>query len=146
MKKVYKDLLLGFIAGDIIGSIYESGPANDLIITKFLKKECKFTDDTVLTLATTASLLNNYDYAKAYRAYYKTFPDRGYGKAFRAWAENNYALAYGSHANGAAMRVAPIGIYHKNPLDAICETIKASSVTHNHPDAIRGAVAVAYHK
>jgi len=140
----YKDLLLGFIAGDIIGSIYESSDGNKTEIKKFLRKDCKFTDDSVLTIATADALISKSNYSDTYREYYKYYPDRGYGKAFRVWAENEYAQAYGSYANGAAMRVAPIGIFHKNPTDVIIETLKATEVTHNHPEAIKSAIAVAY--
>lgn len=50
----------------------------------------------------------------------------------------------GSCGNGAAMRVAPLGVFFADDLDAVVEQATLSAeVTHLHPEGITGAVAVA---
>ncbi|KMO94416.1 ADP-ribosylglycohydrolase family protein [Streptomyces roseus] len=50
----------------------------------------------------------------------------------------------GSWGNGAAMRVAPLGAWLAADLDAVAEQAAAqSAVSHHHPEAVTGAVAVA---
>jgi ADP-ribosylglycohydrolase len=42
----------------------------------------RFTDDTVLTVATADALLGDGDYAGAYRRYGRAYPNAGYGGSF----------------------------------------------------------------
>ncbi|MFF3842652.1 ADP-ribosylglycohydrolase family protein [Streptomyces sp. NPDC001930] len=50
----------------------------------------------------------------------------------------------GSWGNGAAMRVAPLGAWHAADLDVVAEqAARQSTVSHQHPEAVAGAVAVA---
>ncbi|MEU6807406.1 ADP-ribosylglycohydrolase family protein, partial [Streptomyces neyagawaensis] len=50
----------------------------------------------------------------------------------------------GSWGNGAAMRVAPLGAWHAADLDAVAEqAARQGVVSHHHPEAVAGAVAVA---
>jgi ADP-ribosylglycohydrolase len=50
----------------------------------------------------------------------------------------------GSYGNGAAMRVAPLGAWYAEDLDEVVEQARVSArVTHTHPEAVDGAVAVA---
>lgn len=57
------------------------------------------------------------------------------------------ATAYrgeGSCGNGAAMRVAPLGAFFADDLDAaVTQAVRSAEVTHLHPEGIAGAVAVA---
>jgi ADP-ribosylglycohydrolase len=51
----------------------------------------------------------------------------------------------GSCGNGAAMRIAPLGAYYTDdPKTLTAQAIKASEVTHQHPEGIAGGVAVAH--
>nr|WP_042181122.1 ADP-ribosylglycohydrolase family protein [Kibdelosporangium sp. MJ126-NF4]CEL14822.1 N-formylglutamate deformylase [Kibdelosporangium sp. MJ126-NF4]CTQ96547.1 N-formylglutamate deformylase (EC 3.5.1.68) [Kibdelosporangium sp. MJ126-NF4] len=83
-------------------------------------------------------------------------PYRGYGAgAFRIlhnirkgvpWRDAAGAAfnGQGSCGNGAAMRVAPLGAYFAGDLDKVVEQATLSAeVTHQHPEGIAGAVAVA---
>ena len=73
--------MIGAIAGDIIGSVYEW----ERIKTKqfdLFSPDCFFTDDTVLTVALAESILTENDYASLMRAYYRRYPDAGYGAYF----------------------------------------------------------------
>ena len=73
--------MLGAIAGDIIGSVYEF---NNIKTTEFplFRNNSFFTDDTVLTIATADCILNNGDYSDLYRKYYRKYPGMGYGGRF----------------------------------------------------------------
>ena len=70
--------MLGAIAGDIIGSVYEFNNIKTVDFPLF-KEESGFTDDTVLTVATADCILKDGDYSDYYRKYYSRYPGRGYG-------------------------------------------------------------------
>lgn len=76
--------MLGAIAGDVIGSVYEH---RRIKTTEFplIVPEITFTDDTVMTVATAAALLGERDYAAAYQDFRNRHPRRGYGPAFQRW-------------------------------------------------------------
>src|SRR6185369_17039370 len=100
--------MLGAISGDIIGSIYEF---DNIKSTEFqlFGDDCRFTDDTVLTVALAEAILSNGSYEALMRGYYKRYPDAGYGSIFRAWARGEVSGPYQSYGNGAAMRISPVG-------------------------------------
>ena len=50
---------------------------------------------------------------------------------------------YNSWGNGAAMRVSPIGFMFDTVDEVLAEAKKSAEVTHNHPEGIKGAQAVA---
>ena len=133
--------MLGAIIGDIVGSIYEADPIKTKDFPLF-HPAATFTDDTVCTLAVADCLVSGGDFARYLRGYVRSYPDRGYGQMFLEWAFADGAPAYGSWGNGAAMRVAPIA-YAANTLDAAIDLARQSaSVSHDHPEAIKGAQAV----
>ncbi len=68
--------MLGAIAGDVIGSAYEASPVKTTDFELF-PPGSRFTDDTVLTVATAEALLGDGDYAGAYRRYGRAYPQRG---------------------------------------------------------------------
>jgi ADP-ribosylglycohydrolase len=57
--------MLGAIAGDVIGSVYEANPIKTTDFPLFTKYS-RFTDDTVLTMATAQAVLGGLDYASVY--------------------------------------------------------------------------------
>ncbi len=134
--------MIGAIAGDIIGSIYE---LHNIHRTDFplFGEGCRFTDDTVLTVATADAILSGGDYAAAYRDYYRRYPERGYGPMFRRWGASREGVPYGSLGNGSAMRVSPVGWAFDTLEEVLDEARKSAGVTHNHPEGIKGAQAVA---
>jgi ADP-ribosylglycohydrolase len=119
--------MIGAIAGDIIGSVYEysHGKVTDFQLFQF---ESKFTDDTVLTVAVADCLLHKKDYAKTIKEYARRYPNAGYGGSFVVWMDSPDSKPYNSFGNGSAMRVSPVGFFE---------------VTHNHPEGIKGAQATA---
>ena len=75
--------MIGAIAGDIIGSVYEW---NNIKTKQFdlFSPDCCFTDDTVLTVALAESLLTGTDYVPLMKAYYQRYPNAGYGDSHLA--------------------------------------------------------------
>ncbi len=134
--------MLGAIAGDVIGSVYEASPVKRTDFDLF-PRGARFTDDTVLTLATAAALLGDGDYSRAYRRLGRAFPDAGYGASFYGWLFSEEPGPYGSWGNGSAMRVSPVG-FALDSVDAVlAEAARSAAVTHDHPEGIRGAQATA---
>ena len=146
--------MFGAIYGDVIGSYYEVHCTNNYNF-ELINNSC-FTDDSVLIAAICKAILNNpaeisklnihsraKEYASQYRQYYSYHPHAGFGNMFAAWARDPYARNGHSYANGASMRVIPIG-YAYNTLGQTLLQAKASCIpTHNHFEAINGAQAVA---
>lgn len=134
--------MLGAIAGDIIGSVYEGFNIRTTDFPLFVQASC-FTDDTVLTIALAHSILYNEDFTFLLKQYYRQYPDAGYGGAFKKWAAGGSLEPYNSWGNGSAMRVSPVG-WAYNTIDEVLEQARLSAhVTHNHPEGILGAQAVA---
>ncbi len=134
--------MLGAIAGDIVGSIYEAAPIKRKDFVLF-GPGCRFTDDTVLSVAVADCLLNDGDFAGSLRAYARAHPRRGYGAMFLRWALSDDMPAYGSWGNGAAMRVSPVGFAARDERQALELAARSAAVSHDHPDAVAGAQAVA---
>lgn len=132
----------GAIVGDIIGSRFENHPHKNTDFELF-SSGCRFTDDTVLTLAVADALMTGTPYAFVFRQFFQRYPHSGYGKSFMAWGNSTSSKPYGSFGNGSAMRVSPVA-WLSNDLDAVLEEARSSAeVTHNHPQGIKGAQAVA---
>ena len=102
-----------------------------------------FTDDTVLSVAVADYLINSRDLVETLKAYANTYPRAGYGKAFKRWAFGEDDSPYNSFGNGSAMRVSPVA-YAFSTLDEVLLHAKlTASATHNHPEGVKGAQAVA---
>ncbi len=137
-------MVLGAIAGDIIGSIYES-PLQNIKTKSFplFQPRSHFTDDTVLTVAIADAILNNVNYTQTLKEYYHRYPNAGYGGNFRRWAASSQTEPYYSFGNGSAMRVSAVA-YAFSDLETVkMEALNSAAVTHNHPEGIKGAQAVA---
>ncbi len=134
--------MIGAIAGDIIGSVYEWNNIKTTDFTLFSSTNF-FTDDTVLTVAVADCILHGYDYADKFREYTRDYPGRGYGESFLMWAVKPNSRPYKSWGNGSAMRVSPVGFAFNELKDVLEEARRTAAVTHNHPEGIKGAQAVA---
>lgn len=144
--------MIGAIFGDIVGSVYEFDNVKTKEFQLFTDK-CKFTDDTVMTVAV-ADALMQFDKVSDLEAfkkvlirtmhrYGKKYPRAGYGGHFRMWLRTEETEPYGSYGNGSAMRVSPVA-WNANSLDEALALAKASAeVTHNHPEGVKGAVVTA---
>jgi ADP-ribosylglycohydrolase len=134
--------MLGAIAGDVVGSRFE----HDGIKSKHFElfsQHCCFTDDTVHTVALADSILDQVPFQDKLREYYRDYPEAGYGARFLCWAQSPEPAPYNSYGNGAAMRVSPVAWLYDSIEAVIAEALKSATVTHNHPEGIRGAQAVA---
>jgi ADP-ribosylglycohydrolase len=134
--------MLGAIAGDVIGSVHEAAATKTKRFPLFTPDSC-FTDDTVLTAAVAEVLLTGGDYTRVFHRYFRAYPDAGYGAQFKLWCELRQTEPYNSWGNGAAMRVSPVGLAFDRLEDVLAEAERSAAVTHNHPEGIRGAKAVA---
>ncbi len=132
----------GAILGDIIGSRLERNGAKDYDFELFTTK-CRFTDDTVLTVAVADAILNQRDYGETIKAYALEYPHAGYGGTFKKWMRDELEEEYSSWANGSAMRVSPVG-WLFNDLASVLREAQASAMpTHGHPEGVKGAQAIA---
>ena len=134
--------MIGAIAGDIIGSAYEvySVKTTDF---KLFPQGSRFTDDTVLTVAVADCILHGKDYARIFREYGSSYPEAGYGGYFSRWLFSDSPQSYNSFGNGSAMRVSPVGFACMTLDSVMREAARCAGVTHNHPEGIKGAQAVA---
>jgi ADP-ribosylglycohydrolase len=134
--------MIGAIAGDIIGSIYEG---TGLKIKEFdlFGPGCRFTDDTVLTVAVADWILHGGDLVDRLHEYFHRYPHAGFGGWFIDWAARRDRRPYNSWGNGSAMRVSAVGFAGESLDDVLSLAKQSAEVTHNHPNGVRGAQAVA---
>jgi ADP-ribosylglycohydrolase len=134
--------MIGAIAGDIIGSVYEFGRTKSKDFPLF-GPESEFTDDTVLTVAVAKAILTDGDYCKAVLDFGRRYPDASYGGHFAEWLRSPDPKPYNSWGNGSAMRVSPVGFAFDSIDDVLRESARTAEFTHNHPEGIKGAQATA---
>ena len=146
--------MFGAIYGDILGSYYESFATKDYNFP--FHSRSTFTDDSLMTAAVCKAILNNgdninlfslnkraYEYAVQYKRYYSLFPHAGFGQMFSEWASSDILYRQHSYADGAAMRVVPIGYAYSDLKQVLLQAKASCKYTHDHNDAIKGAEAVA---
>ena len=134
--------MIGAIAGDIIGSVFEHHTIKSTQFPLF-SRYSGFTDDTVLTVAIADSILKKVDYANSLKTFGQKYPYAGYGSSFFKWIFSSDSRPYNSWGNGSAMRVSPVGFAFVSMEDVLSEAKKSAEVTHNHPEGIKGAQATA---
>lgn len=134
--------MLGAIAGDIIGSVYEHRPVKTTEFPLF-QRQSRFTDDTVMTVAVGHAILERADYGASLKAFGRKYPHAGYGRAFYHWIFEPGVTPYNSWGNGSAMRVSPVGLAFDDADTVLKEARRSAEVSHNHPEGIKGAQAVA---
>lgn len=135
--------IIGAIIGDIVGSFYEFYNCKSTKIALF-NSGTTFTDDTVMTIAVADWLLSGVPLQNTMSDWGQEYSNRGYGGMFYEWLfYSKNKEPYNSFGNGAGMRVSPCG-YYANSLEETFELAKQSAeVTHNHPEGIKGAQAIA---
>jgi len=134
--------MIGAISGDIIGSVYERHNIRRVDFPLF-DPRCRFTDDTVLTVAVADAILTGSSYGDKLKEYFRYYPNAGYGPGFRRWAASRRITPYYSQGNGSAMRVSPVGFAFDTLEQVLEQAKKSAEVTHNHPEGIKGAQATA---
>ncbi|MEV0890259.1 ADP-ribosylglycohydrolase family protein [Promicromonospora sp. NPDC050262] len=153
--------LAGLSVGDALGAQYFV-PTNDPALLlgdgTLPPGPWPWTDDTDMACTVAAELIQHAEIDRdriAQNFAQRCDPYRGYGAGAVQvlhqirdgvpWQKATVAaFPAGSFGNGAAMRVAPLGAYFAGDLDRAAEqAIRASEVTHAHPEGIAGAVVVA---
>lgn len=166
MENLNKNFIMGAIIGDIAGSRFEFHPKRDKnfdLLVKYehcqdknqslfeFKRGCKFTDDTVMTVAVANALLQangNLQHLKELtvknlKDFGHRYPYAGYGSRFKMWLTMPVTEPYNSFGNGSAMRISAVPYFAKI-LDDVKKLSKlVTEVTHNHPEGIKGAEATA---
>ena len=144
---MYNNKILGGIVGDIIGSTREwhNVKTEDF---ELLPQGSSFTDDTVMTLAVAEWLMTDPSHSErglveCMQRLGRKYPNAGYGGMFRRWLVTDNPEPYNSFGNGSAMRVSPVGLYANSMEEALELARITASVSHNHPEGIKGAQAVA---
>lgn len=134
--------MIGAIIGDVVGSVFEFNNCRSKEFPLF-QTNSDFTDDSVLSFATAKVLLDGGDYAQTYQSFARAYPHCGYGGRFRQWISLDEPKPYNSFGNGSAMRIAPVGFAFADAESTLAEAKRSAEVTHNHPEGIKGAQAVA---
>lgn len=142
--------LYGAIIGDIVGSVYEFNNIKNTDFELFSDK-CFFTDDMVMTVAVADALIESFNSKAIFQErlvnkmqeYGQAYPERGYGSKFASWLQNKNPKPYYSFGNGSAMRASACGIFALEIWEALSLAKASAEVTHNHPEGIKGAQAVA---
>lgn len=144
---MYYNKILGAIVGDIVGSTREW---NNVKTENFelLPAGSRFTDDTVMTLAVAEWLMSDPTHSEhalveCMQRLGRKYSDAGYGGMFRRWLAADNPKPYNSFGNGSAMRVSPVGLYANSMEEALELARITASVSHNHPEGIKGAQAIA---
>lgn len=166
VKDRFEGCLLGLAIGDALGGLFEAQSA-DAIRNRFPtveqliaypKDEIWYTDDTQMAIGVCEALIERGEIVEdsLCRAFVANYvPSRGYGRGARAILDamedgrdyQQVAEEYfpgGSYGNGAAMRVAPIGILFRDEPKRLWEQARLSALpTHRHLLGIEGAQLLA---
>ncbi len=134
--------MIGAIAGDIIGSVYEHSQIKTKDFPLFHPRSV-FTDDTVLTVAVADAILTGRPYQLSVREIGRRYPGVGYGRAFIDWLHSDNPQPYNSWGNGSAMRVSSVGFAFDTENKVLKEAKKTAEISHNHLEGIKGAQATA---
>lgn len=152
--------MLGAIIGDMVGSIYEFHPIKTKEFNIFNKRS-RMTDDSLLTIAVARTLLKHYpiqyneelleslkkDLVHEFARTWRCYPQAGFGGKFFEWARRasifGEAEPYNSYGNGSAMRISPVGWIANNEGEVKQLSKAVTEITHNHPEGLKGAEAVA---
>ena len=131
--------------GDIVGSKYEFSNTFDYDFEMF-GGGCDFTDDTICTVAIADAILNGRSYQESLLDWCRRYPSPkgAYGGRFAGWIHSLNPQPYNSFGNGSAMRVSPVAWLFDDLSQVLEEAEKTALPTHNHPEGIKGAKAVAH--
>lgn len=137
--------MLGAIIGDIVGSRFEFNNTDNYNFELFTE-ESTFTDDTICTIAIADAINNGEHYEDTLLKWCRKYPNPkgAYGSSFARWIASDTPQPYNSFGNGSAMRVSPVSWFFDDLYRVKKEAEETAIVTHNHPEGIKGAVAIAH--
>jgi ADP-ribosylglycohydrolase len=151
----------GLSVGDAFGEQFFAMGVERLETRTLPEAPWRWTDDTAMALGIVEVLhrigrVDQGTLAQVFARRWHEEPHRGYGNGAQRileaihhgapwWSVSRNAFGReGSKGNGGAMRVAPLGAWFADDLDAVVSEARASAeVTHAHPEGQAGAVAVA---
>lgn len=144
--------MLGALIGDIVGSPYEWKSYKSKNFPLFLRRS-RMTDDSVLTAAVASALLMGgwredlklfqENLVKEFQRLGRAYVDVSYGPRFERWLLSDDPAPYQSFGNGSAMRVSPVAWVAETMEECLTLAEATAAVTHDHPDGIAGAKAIA---
>ena len=142
--------MVGAVIGDIAGSRFEFRNTKKKDFELFHQR-CRFTDDTIMSLAVCQALLNSMpDYKnlsentiKSMQKLAEMYPKRGYGRNFYKWLISENPKPYESYGNGSAMRVSGCGYAGKSIDEVKYLSNEVTKISHNHIEGLKGAEATA---
>lgn len=136
--------MLGAIIGDIAGSDCEFANTSDYNFDIF-REGSDYTDDTICSIAVADAILSNGDYQSSMRNRCRKYPHpKGqYGSYFFNWVMRPDPYPYNSFGNGSAMRVSPVAWLFDDERKVREQAAASAAITHNHPEGIKGAEAIA---
>jgi ADP-ribosylglycohydrolase len=137
--------MYGAVIGDVCGSIYEfnNHKTEKPETIDLLNPYCTYTDDTVLTCAVAEAAFGDHDYEGAILKWARRYPRESYGYNFKKWFLSDEPQPYDSFGNGSAMRVSAVGYAFDSLKKTRAEARRSAECTHNHPEGLKGAEAVA---
>lgn len=158
----FQGAMIGSALGDAIGELaFTLGDRKQLLEKIETSKKLVYTDDTAMALALAESLIdsrciNSQRLGDSFREHFHREPWRGYGPGpsqIFSLAEKE-GIEYidaakqlydgkGSCGNGAAMRIAPVGLYYYDCEDLYPVAEASARVTHAHPVGVDGAAVMA---
>lgn len=153
--------MLGAIIGDMVGSMYEFHPCKTKTFDIY-NNRMRMTDDSYLTIAVAKTLLRHYpirydeqslkelqnDLSQEFVDMWSKHKEAGFGGMFYEWCltcrdTGEIAKPYNSYGNGSAMRISPVGWIANSEEEVKVLSKTVTEITHNHPEGIKGAEAVA---
>ena len=163
LKSKFLGGMVGSALGDAIGELAFVFPSREVLQSKVRESaELQYTDDTAMAIGLAESILKEgrIDHDKLGETFRRNFirePWRGYasgpptifshveelGITYKEAAQNLFE-GRGSYGNGAAMRVAPVGLIFHHAGDLYAQAAASAEVTHAHPVGIDGAAVQAY--
>lgn len=165
LKSKFMGALIGSAVGDAIGAPVE-GWSMEMVSSVYGEEKGwkmiygRYTDDTEMMIGVAESLIEHkgFNGANMARTFIQNYDaTRGYGPGSKealkrlregeGWEEASEKLfgGKGSYGNGAAMRIAPIGILYYDNADKLREiAYKSSHITHSHELGKEGAALQAF--
>jgi poly(ADP-ribose) glycohydrolase ARH3 len=163
LKSKFLGGMVGSALGDAIGELAFRGLGEAGLRAEMDQRDVLiYTDDTAMAIGLAESItqigrLNQQQLGDTFRANFEREPWRGYAsgpptvfslvKRHRmSYAEAAHSLfgGQGSFGNGAAMRIAPVGLFYNNSPDLYEKARLSASVTHTHPIGVDGAAVLAW--
>jgi len=166
LQERFHGCLIGLAVGDALGGRFEAQssdhirrrfPSADHLIN-YVTDDIWYTDDTQMAIGVSETLEQHGEIIETHlcQAFADNYtPSRGYGlgarkvlNAMESGGDYKMVAARhfpgGSYGNGAAMRVAPVGIFFRDDLKMVFEQSRLSAIpTHVHPLGIEGAQLIA---